>query len=209
VVKGGDLEVVPDNTFLNVLAGTKAVPRKEGMSLEVQPLEEMLSFSEGAYVGEMHQDLEAREVQQRFFMEGLNMFKVTTLGVTRVLLKIAENMDLDLVKRKHEDWWEAMFTKVTLWVPQKFPFRRHVWVKVWGIPIHVWDEHLFKKIGNLFGDFVDFDEETIARKRLDFSRIKVSTEKMVLINDVVELVVVGRVSAYGWWRREVFIGGEG
>jgi hypothetical protein len=44
----------------------------------------------------------------------LNMFQVTTLGVKRVLLKVAGNMELDVVRRNHEDWWEAMFSKVTL-----------------------------------------------------------------------------------------------
>jgi hypothetical protein len=77
---------------------------------------------------------------------------------------------------------------------------------VWGIPIHVWDEHLFKKIGNVFGDFVDFDEETIARKRFDFARVKISTEKMGLIDDVVELMVVG--ACFSIWVVEEGGGGR-
>jgi hypothetical protein len=67
-----------------------------------------------------------------------------------------------------------MFKKVVRWSPQLVADSRIVWVKVFGIPLHVWDEDLFKKLGSVFGVFVDFDEDTISRKRLDFARIQIS-----------------------------------
>ena len=68
---------------------------------------------------------------------------------------------------------------------------RSVWMKVLGIHIHVWDEAFFKKLGALFGNFLDFDDDTISRKRFDVARIHVLTDIMGLIDEMVKLVVVG------------------
>jgi len=68
---------------------------------------------------------------------------------------------------------------------------RSVWLKVLGIPIHVWDEAFFKKLGALFENFLNFDDDTISRKLFDVARIHVLTDKMGLIDEMVKLVVVG------------------
>lgn len=52
---------------------------------------------------------------------------------------------------------------------------RMVWINVHEIPLHMWDEPLFKMTGDLFGKFVDFDGDTIGRNMLDVARIKVET----------------------------------
>jgi hypothetical protein len=70
---------------------------------------------------------------------------------------------------------------------------REVWINVYGIPLHVWDEPLFKKIGSLFGTFIDFDEDTIERRRLDVARIKVSTKRRGLVDEVLNIKVMGVV----------------
>jgi len=58
-----------------------------------------------------------------------------------------------------------------------------VWLKVYGLPLHVWEEQGFKHFGDLFGSFLDFDEETIGFKRLDFARILVNYSRLDFIND--------------------------
>lgn len=97
----------------------------------------------------------------------------------------------------HKDWWEAVFSKVSVWSPALWVPRRCVWLQVYGIPLHVWHEELFKMLGNLFGVFVDFDEDTILRNRLDFARIKISTTRMGIIDEHVRISVVGAV--FGLW----------
>jgi len=71
--------------------------------------------------------------------------------------------------------------------------RRMAWVKIYGLPLHVWDEEPFKKIGALFGDFVDFDEVTVSRRRIDVARIKIYTDKLGWINEEVMITVMGAV----------------
>jgi len=71
--------------------------------------------------------------------------------------------------------------------------RRIVWIKIFGLPIHVWEEEAFKQIGSQFGDFLDFDEDTISLKRLDVTRVKIVTNRLGLINDHLVIQVVGSI----------------
>jgi len=57
----------------------------------------------------------------------------------------------------------------------------------------VWEEEIFKKIGTLYGDFLDFDEDTISKKRLDVTRLKVCTQRRGVIDDQIDISVVGAV----------------
>jgi hypothetical protein len=43
----------------------------------------------------------------------------------------------------------------------------------------------------LFGVFLDFDEDTIGRNRLDVAHIRVSTARKALIDEVVKIRVMG------------------
>ena len=55
----------------------------------------------------------------------------------------------------------------------------------------MWEESTFKKLGALFGDFLDFDDATVERSIFDFARILVSTDRGTLINEYVNLKAVG------------------
>lgn len=68
-----------------------------------------------------------------------------------------------------------------------------VWLMVTGISLHVWEEKNFQQIGSLFGEFLDFYEETIGFRRLDFARILVCTSRMGFISEQLRLEVMGTV----------------
>ena len=174
--------------------GKSAARREESPCLVVQPSKELLQILKWSYVAYLFLDLEAKDVQQRLVVEGLSAVKVTGMGEKR-LLQIEGKRELEEVIRNHDVWWTTMSSKVVVWSSSTslVVSSRVVWLQVYGIPMHVWDEPLFKELGNLFGVFVDFDEETISRNHLDFGRIKVSTTRMGLIDEQVRISVVGAV----------------
>jgi len=88
-----------------------------------------------------------------------------------VLLKPLIPGELDRVREKHKPWWEATFSDVMRWSPQLVEKERRIWLNVFGIPLHVREEGVLKLIGERYEAFLDFDEDTICRKRLDFARI--------------------------------------
>jgi hypothetical protein len=158
VVKGGGAPLAPGVTYKDAAV----IP-----CMEVQPSVELLDSLKWGFVGELHNFMDATEVRQRLVMEGVHRVKVTGMGDRMMLLHIHGAVDIESVIINHKQWWNLMFKKVVKWSPQLVVDSRTVWVKVFGIPLHVWEETLFKKLGSLFGVFVDFDEDTISRKRLN------------------------------------------
>ncbi|MCI04753.1 hypothetical protein A2U01_0025800, partial [Trifolium medium] len=77
------------------------------------------------------------------------------------------------------------------WSPLCYADRRDTWVKVYGIPLHVWGEKLFKVIGGKYGDFLDFDEATASRARLDVARIKIATTFRGCIDESLKIIALG------------------
>lgn len=146
-------------------------------------------------------------VQQRFVMEGIVRVKVTGMRDSLVLLLESEAGAVARVAKAHEMWWRGIFLSVKKWSPQCVAGKRRLWLKVFGIPLHVWDEELFKAIGNFFSEFLDFDEDIIGRRRLDFARINVRTSRRGLIDEEIRIRVMGAV--HKLWVVEEFCGGEG
>ena len=108
-----------------------------------------------------------------------------------MLLQLLEAGGIEVVGKRNEQWWGAMFKRVRRWFSNMVASNRLVWLNVHGIPLHVWDESLFKKLGSLFGVFDDFDEETIGRKSFEVARIQVSTSRKVIIDEEVKIRVMG------------------
>ena len=57
---------------------------------------------------------------------------------------------------------------------------RLVWVKILGLPLHLWGRSLFKKFGDSCGRFVAMDENTAERRNLKWARVLVVDRKSVV-----------------------------
>lgn len=54
---------------------------------------------------------------------------------------------------------------------------RRTWIRLRGVPLHVWDESFFKRFGGLFGELIDFKEETVERKCIEVANMFISTKR--------------------------------
>ncbi|RVW74674.1 hypothetical protein CK203_052053 [Vitis vinifera] len=79
---------------------------------------------------------------------------------------------------------------------------RHVWVRILGLPLHLWDRSLFKKFGDSCGKFVAVDENTADRRNLKWARVLVETRGW---QHPSSLQVVAGPSCFAlqlWWEEE-------
>jgi hypothetical protein len=122
---------------------------------------------------------------------GLKQLGVSSMGPNMVLLKAADPECVEEAERRNDPWWRGLFSSVKRWSPNRVALKRRVWLKVYGLPLHVWDEKCFKQLGALYGDFVDFDEDTINLNRLDLARICVNASNMAFINEKIRVEIMG------------------
>ena len=50
---------------------------------------------------------------------------------------------------------------------------RPCWVRMKGVPVHVWSESVFRKLGDCLGRTLKVDKKTIDKESLVFRRVKV------------------------------------
>ena len=71
---------------------------------------------------------------------------------TEARLKVLEDpVRFELDRKEHRQWWSVVFKDIKRWSPQLVASRRRVWLKVYGISMHVWEEGFFKQIGSFLG----------------------------------------------------------
>lgn len=114
---------------------------------------------------------EATQVSNCLTMGGFKKMVVRLMGEKLMLLEYKNPTDIEDAEMKMEPWWRALFSEVHRWSPNHVTKFRKVWLRVSGLPLHVWDEKNFELLRNFFGIFLDFDQETVGFTQLDFARI--------------------------------------
>ncbi|KEH40713.1 DUF4283 domain protein [Medicago truncatula] len=194
-VGGRGLEVFKDRSFKQVLLNRQkdvvgpAVLRR----LVALPSEDRLRELESCFVAELSFLREPKQVQHSLVLGGLNKIGVIPMGANMVLLKAEDPHLIEEAEGRSDPWWRGLFKSVKRWAPNLVSKQRLIWIRCFGLPLHVWDEKTFKKMGALFGEFVDFDEETIGLNRVDMGRIYVLSSSMAFVNEKLRVEVMGVV----------------
>ncbi|MCI33429.1 DUF4283 domain protein, partial [Trifolium medium] len=128
--------------------------------LQVEVDGRLLKELELSYVGKLALKVEVRRIKTTLYMEGLSHISVTDMGRDMVLIYSPKVGEVEALCKAKADWLIHYFREVSPWLPSSFVDRRETWVKVYGIPLHVWGENLFKVIGRKYGEFLDFDNNT-------------------------------------------------
>ncbi|WJX49457.1 hypothetical protein P8452_35891 [Trifolium repens] len=162
---------------------------REVLNVEVD--QRVLKELEMSFVGRLAVNVEVYQIRTILFMEGLALIAVTYMGRNMVLIHSPKEGEVDRLWKSKVDWIAYYFREVFPWSPSCFADRRDTWVKVYGIPLHVWGENLFKVIGGKYGEFVDFDNNTASRAKLDITRLKISTSFRGMIDDSVYIKAMG------------------
>jgi hypothetical protein len=165
--------------------------------LQIHVCDSTLKELEGSKVGLLKNSVDLLSFQERLMLEGIHEIKATNMGGNLVLLQGSCAGELEEVMRCNKVWWDKCFSKIIPWSPNLVSESRETWIQIFGIPLHAWDESCFKSVAGRFDVFLDFDEATIAKHRLDMARVKLRTVRRVLIDTVVQLSVMG--STFDVW----------
>lgn len=205
VDKGENVYVIQDDLNKGVTAGTsfrdQLLNRKGSQSqelnkdpaLEVEVSEMVLQELECSWVGFLSFHREIKELQTSLLMEGIRDIEAVDMGDGMILLRCTVVGKVAKSKLEHKLWWNYTFKKTSPWSPQLVAKRKRAWVNLMGIPLHVWDERFFKLAGGKFGEFLDFDVDTVERNRLDSARILISTYRMSFIDEWLKISMMGSI----------------
>ena len=91
------------------------------------------------------------------------------------------------------------------WNPKMGCFRKdchasEAWVRVLGLPLHLWSREVFKKIGDGCGVFITEDEDTASMAELQWAKILVKLDIRSLPSSAQVVVGSGCFSVLLWWE---------
>jgi hypothetical protein len=153
--------------------------------LELPVLEMTLRNLKQRMVGFFKDSMDFNSFQDRLILEGQLEVKVTKMGGNMVLLQCPNEGELKEVMKFNKQWWDHCFAKIVPWKPNMVSECREIWIDVYGIPFHAWEEGTFKMVAGRFGVFLDFDAATVSKQRLDVARVKLRTVMRGMIDTVV------------------------
>ncbi|KEH19396.1 DUF4283 domain protein [Medicago truncatula] len=129
------------------------------------------------------------------FLRGLKVL----LEVFQVLRNI---MTVHLHCNGGEDIWQVfndavhffgmLFDNIHKWSEQDTRYERGAWLRVYGVPIHAWNDDFFRMCVNRVGRFIHLDECTADRARLDYARILILMPQIEIVNSTPEFLIDDR-----------------
>ena len=74
---------------------------------------------------------------------------------------------------------------------------QHSWIGIEGIPLIMWNVHVFKIIGEACGDLLEVADETKNKSYLGYAKIKVKGFESGLMNPVIKILCEGEKLCLG------------
>jgi hypothetical protein len=182
-----EAEVCPEKSFRAAVEGAKATkaPQAKGKEVTVQAMEvvqhtahlpfepnaELMSVFKGSFVGRLIPGSLLKNIQLNLCVEGLRGIRVASLGDGRVVVFSETGEDVGLaIDRK--TWWNGLLHDFHPWYPAVVSTKREVWVKIFGVPLQLWDEFFFSSITEKWGVLLGLDDDTKGHVRFDRARVK-------------------------------------
>ncbi|GLU22473.1 hypothetical protein SLE2022_385460 [Rubroshorea leprosula] len=157
---------------------TEKTKSKTKLALNVEDDMEDSSWLNSCATGEVLSPDLIPGLQQTFWENGFSHITTTPMGGCKILL---QNEDLNKISRfieEEEGWWSKWFRRIKLWSPSDIAEERFAWIRITGLPLQVWNQKTFERIGNKLGSFIKVDPHTADRICLDAARVLITTTEV-------------------------------
>lgn len=89
------------------------------------------------------------------------------------------------------NWMSKWFESSSLWDPSIVNTERFVWLKAFGIPLHIWNPNFFRSLSCSFRSFVYLDRPTETKERLDVGWFLICTTDCNFISRTIIVLING------------------
>ncbi|CAJ2667463.1 unnamed protein product [Trifolium pratense] len=130
-------------------------------------------------------------VQNRISDVGFKDLVLIPMGADKVFVRSMEDVDAMTTFNNAKEFFQLVFSSWTRWDKDEGSYRRGAWVRLYGIPLHAWNEQFFKLCVLDCGRFLRPDSDSVEKDRLDFARVLIATPELDIINRSETILVNG------------------
>jgi len=130
------------------------------------------------------------DVQDRIEDAGFSDIDITPLGADRVFLRSLSGADVSSILSEAGDFFAHFFSNVSPWVKKALPFQMGAWLRLYGIPLHAWNEFFFFKLCVLdCGRLLRSDEGTMDRDIFDYAWVLIATSSLDIVHRAESILI--------------------
>ncbi|KAK8661614.1 hypothetical protein V6N13_091212 [Hibiscus sabdariffa] len=134
-------------------------------------------------------DSDAGRIHDRLCSWGLGEIKVKRLAGRVFLLEFEDNELYGTLQKTEWSTLSEVFTEVHPWSESFITPKRVVWIELAGIPPHCWNHQTFKRIAELWGEFIFLGENALHSSGLEKVMLVLATKQWERIEMVIDLEV--------------------
>jgi hypothetical protein len=146
-----------------------------------------------AFVGDVAQSGMSYNIQEAFHMQGYFGVKVTPMGSKLVLLEGQEEGEVEALMDDAKEWLDQWFSEIRPWSPDEIDNERTIWLRIYGIPSHAWNDNFFAQVVNPWGTFIKADDGTMKKTTLDVARLMIRTSCQQVVDEFIDVKINGKI----------------
>jgi len=132
-------------------------------------------------------------IQNKVEDAGFKDIDIIPIGADKVFVHSLSGADVSVVVVKARQFFDLIFSNLVPWKEEVLPFQRGAWIRLYGIPIHAWNESFFKLCVLDCGRFLRTDNCSLNRERFDYARVLISTTSLDVVNTSDRILVDGEM----------------
>jgi len=122
---------------------------------------------------------------------GFKDVDIISLGADKVFVQSLSDVCISDIVREVKQFFDLIFACLVRWVKEVLPFQRGVWLLVYGIPLHAWNNFFFKLCVLDCGRYLRTDTVSLNKERFDYASVLISTPSIDVVNMTEKLLVDG------------------
>jgi hypothetical protein len=173
--------------------GLKVDGNQSRVAFEFEVGDKELERFNKAFVGVTAEAGMSYNIQNAFHAQGYFGVKVTPLGSNLTLLEGQEDGEVEALLEDASEWMEQWFKEIRPWKPNDVDLERIIWLRIFGIPVHAWNDGFFSKVAEQWGTFMNTDVVTSKKQSMDVARILIRTSCHNVVDEYLDVKINGEL----------------
>ncbi|MCH82641.1 hypothetical protein A2U01_0003452, partial [Trifolium medium] len=161
--------------------------------LSYEAAKEDLARLKKADIGEVTHPGMSYNIQNAFHRQGYFGVKVTPLGSNLTLLEGQEDGEVQALMEEASGWLDQWFKEIRPWSPKEIDVERTIWLRIYGIPSHAWNDLFFAQVVKPWGIFINADDGTVKKNTMDVARLMIRTSCQIVVDEFIDVKVNGEI----------------
>jgi hypothetical protein len=161
--------------------------------LSYEAAKEDMERLQKAYIGVVAQAGMSYNIQSAFHSQGYFGVKVTPLGANLTLLEGQDDGEVKALMEEAKGWLDQWFVEIKPWSPNDIDVERTIWLRVYGVPVHAWNDSFFAQFVKPWGTYINADDGTTKKFTMDVARLMIRTSCQIVVDEFVDVKINGEI----------------